>query len=177
MEGTLLVGKYKVEPADNNQGSFNSEKLGINVYIEEVFDNDHRVVNQKGPVTGDFTFTALDSGEHRICLQPQFGGWFAKINTKITFDIEVGDDTILDSKKSKKVLSLNEKVKSLNRKLESIKNEELLIRERETEFRDTSERVNSKAVKYTVVQVLILVLVGVYQMYHLKGFFVKQKLL
>ncbi|ODV98091.1 hypothetical protein PACTADRAFT_47913 [Pachysolen tannophilus NRRL Y-2460] len=176
VEGTLLVGKYRVEPYEN-QGALNKEKLGVNLYIEEVFDNDHRVVNQKGPATGDFTFTALDSGEHRICLQPQFGGWFAKIKTKTTFDIEVGDNTILDSKKTNEIQSLNERIKTLNKKLDLIKKEELLIREREREFRDTSERVNSKAVKYSIIQVIILFSIGFYQLHSLRGFFVKQKIL
>src|SRR5271169_2856878 len=52
--------------------------------VEETFDNDHRVISQKSGSTGRFTFTAAESGEHRLCFQTSgTGGWFSSSHVKL----------------------------------------------------------------------------------------------
>ncbi len=55
----------------------------------------------------------------------------------------------------------------------------LIIRdeqEREAEFRDQSESTNARVVRWTLLQLLILGLTCVWQLSHLRAFFIKQKL-
>ncbi len=49
-------------------------------------------------------------------------------------------------------------------------------REREAEFRDASETANTAAVRWTIIQMIVLVVVGAWQLQHLSRFFVKKKL-
>ncbi|CCH40774.1 putative secreted protein [Wickerhamomyces ciferrii] len=178
-QGTLLLGKYNVEVFDTQTNRFiaaDSSQLGLVLDIEEVFDNHHRVVHQKGSPSGEFTFTAIDTGEHRICFQPQSQGWLAKVRTKIGVEFEIGDIETLDSKKNEHVQSLTGKVKVLNKKILNIRREQELTREREAKFRDESESVNSKAVNWTIIQLLVLGATCVWQINHLRSFFVKQKI-
>merc|ERR1711939_1199392 len=64
---TLVVGHYDAEEFDEDRKTWSKhDQLNILITVDEVFDNDHRVVNQKGSHSGRFTFSAADSGDHKI---------------------------------------------------------------------------------------------------------------
>jgi hypothetical protein len=50
------------------------------------------------------------------------------------------------------------------------------IQEREAEFRDQSEHTNSRVVRWTIIQLVVLGVTCVWQLSHLRAFFIKQKL-
>lgn len=176
-QGTLLIGKYTVESFDNRINDYRkSDDLGIVIDVEETFDDDHRVVHQKGTGGGEFTFTAIDSGDHRVCFQPQSGGWLAKLKVKINVDFTVGEASALDLKNEEVVNSLILKVHGLVSKVNDIKREQNLHREREAQFRDLSEAVNLHVTNWSILQLLILGGTCAWQLHHLRTFFVKQKL-
>lgn len=176
-KGTLLIGKYTLESWDGRLNDYRkTNDLGIVIDVEETFDDDHRVVHQKGTGGGEFTFTAIDSGEHRICIQPQSGGWLAKLKVKITLDFTIGEASTLDSKNEAAVDTLNSKIRDLTHKVSDIKREQSLHREREVQFRDLSESVNSNVAKWSLIQLFILGSTCAWQLHHLRTFFVKQKL-
>lgn len=177
---TLLQGRYKIQSYDDQLNAYNDAKyseLGIIIDVEEVFDNNHRVVHQRGSSAGDFTFIALDSGEHKICLQPQPQGWLAKIKTKIDIEFEIGSEDKIDSKKKSTMQSLHHKVQILNSRVQEIKREQDLMRRREATFRDASESANSRAMWWSIITVIILGITCLWQLSHLRTFFVKQKVL
>lgn len=195
-QGTLLIGRYKLEIFDEDAHEFYSplDKMntGILIDVEEKFDTDHRVVHQKGSPRGQFTFSALESGEHRICLTPKSfykrrwldGGGndvdalkdlkFKK--SRIMVDFLIRDGEIFDTKHSHKVNSLTEQVNSINDKLTGIKREQEFIREKEELFRDQSERTCERVIRWLIVQLGALVITCVYQMVALLSFFVKEKI-
>ncbi|GAV55810.1 hypothetical protein ZYGR_0AY02030 [Zygosaccharomyces rouxii] len=178
-KGTLLQGKFSVKAYDDGIQSYrdtNPQEFDVSIEVEEVFDDYHRVMHRKG-VSGEISLLALDSGEHRICVQAQPNSWMGKSKTKINLDFEIGSDTQLDSKQKTVVDSLHQKVNILNDKVLSIRREQKLVREREAQFRDISESVNSHAMWWSVFQLVVLVLTCVWQMRHLRTFFVKQKVL
>lgn len=179
-KNTLLQGTYKVQIYDDNLKSYKEadpKDLSVVVDVEEVFDDNQRVVHQKGAPNGDFTFVALDSGEHRVCFQPQASGWLSKVKTKVDIEFDIGSDAKLDSKKRDTLEALHQKVNILNSKILEIRREQQLMREREASFRDISESVNSRAMWWTIIQVFVLGITCVWQMKHLSTFFVKQKVL
>ncbi|CUM54958.1 unnamed protein product [Debaryomyces tyrocola] len=195
-QGTLLIGRYKLEIFDEDAYEFYSplDKMntGILIDVEEKFDTDHRVVHQKGSPRGQFTFSALESGEHRICLTPKSfykrrwldGGGndidalkdlkFKK--SRIMVDFLIRDGEIFDTKHTHKVNSLTEQVNSINDKLTDIKREQEFIREKEELFRDQSERTCERVIRWLIVQFGALVITCVYQMVALLSFFVKEKI-
>lgn len=175
---TLVVGKVDAYEFDDHKNDyFKNSKLRLKISVDETFDNDHRVVDQTSSPSGDFTFTSLDSGEHKFCLSPVYSdGTHGKAH-RIFFDIAIGSaDDYVDSKSSKKVDGLTLQIQSLNRKLQEINFEQEQMREREAVFRDQSESTNSRVVWWSIVQLIVLVGTCAYQMRHLKGFFVKQKI-
>jgi hypothetical protein len=66
------------------------------------------------------------------------------------------------------VSELADKVRDLNQKVEDIRREQQYQREREADFRDLSEATNSRAVWYSVAQIVVLVGTCAWQLRHLK---------
>jgi hypothetical protein len=66
------------------------------------------------------------------------------------------------------ISDLANKVRELNQKLEDIRREQQYQREREADYRNLSEATNSRAVWYSVAQILLLVGTCAWQLRHLK---------
>ncbi|KAK6202426.1 uncharacterized protein RJT21DRAFT_118453 [Scheffersomyces amazonensis] len=182
-EDTLVVGRIDAYENPNldhlspDDVFVHNPLLRVQITVDETFDNNHRVVNQKSSPNGEFTFTSLDSGEHKFCLTPVYDDGSRGKNHRIFFDVAIGSaHDYVDSKSTKKIDSLTLKIQSLNKKLQEIHWEQEHMREREAIFRDQSENTNSRVIKWTIVQLIVLVGTCIYQLRHLKSFFVKQKI-
>ncbi|KAH8146868.1 uncharacterized protein LAJ45_09242 [Morchella importuna] len=180
---TLVVGQFRAEEYNSNTHSFNDNpQLAIQITVDEIFDNDHRVVNQKGSSSGRFTFTAGDSGEHRLCFWASHAGssgsWFSNNpeGVKLHLDLAIGETSEIESKDKHKLADIVQRVKDLNARLQDIRREQVFQREREAEFRDQSESTNARVVRWTLIQLLILGATCAWQLSHLRAFFIKQKL-
>ncbi len=173
---TLVVAKFDAGVYDDTKQDFvKPSDLSFELTVDETFDNDHRVVQQKLLHSlNEFTFTSLDNGEHKFCFIPKFK---REPNAKIRvfLDVIIGKSNSIDSKKTDEVGWLIYKVNELNSKTDDIKREHANIREREASFRDQSEKTNARVVKWTVFQIFVLVGIGLWQLKHLKSFFIKEK--
>jgi hypothetical protein len=98
----------------------------------------------------------------------------------------IGETSRIESTDKDKVETLVQKVKDLNSRLQDVRRElhrKARVRamltstqEREAEFRDQSEHTNSRVVRWTLIQLVILAVTCVWQLSHLRAFFIKQKL-
>ena len=198
------LGDYSTEAYNpQTNGYARDSNLGITITVEEIFDNDHRIVNQRGGSKGRFTFTAADSGDHRICFNPNngpSGGWLSGgvpsgQGIRFTLDMAIGETSMIESTDKTKVADLESKVRDLNARLQDIKREQvfqrvsygatncifffnrlMILQEREAEFRDLSESVNNRVVRWTMFQLVVLGVTCAWQLTHLRSFFIKQKL-
>ncbi|PQE26974.1 hypothetical protein CJF31_00003687 [Rutstroemia sp. NJR-2017a BVV2] len=102
----------------------------------ELFDNDHRVVSQRGSSSGRFTFTAADSGDHKICFTPSSTsgstGWLSALHPmggiKLTLDMAIGETSQIESDDKGKINDIVQKVKDLNGRLQDIRREQVFQR-------------------------------------------------
>jgi len=182
---TLVVGHYTITQFEQHTNTFHpDDTLGLFITVEEVFDNNHRIVSQKGAGKGRFTFSAADSGEHRLCFAPtnwhSAGSYMVggqEVGTiKIELDMAIGETSAIESTDKGTMEDLVGKVRDLNGRLQDIRREQVFQREREAEFRDQSEATNAKIVRYTLIQLAVLGVTCAWQLSHLRSFFIKQKL-
>ncbi|MCJ1275275.1 emp24p/erv25p- protein [Puttea exsequens] len=181
---TLVVGHYSALQHNPQSNAFTTNPdLSITVTVDEVFDNDHRVVNTRGSNTGKFTFSAADAGDHRICFTPSghtSGGWLSggaqSGQVKMTLDMAIGETSTIESTDKSKMTEIAQKVRDLNSRLLDIRREQVFQREREAEFRDQSESTNARVVRWTLLQLIVLGVTCAWQLSHLRAFFIKQKL-
>ena len=132
----ILIGHYKAEEFDHQTSQFMlNDNLAITISVDEVFDNDQRLINQKGASQGRFTFTAADSGDHKICFTPSgssSGGWLSggagRGGVKLTLDMAIGETSEIESTDKGKIQDIVQKVKDLNGRLQDIRREQVFQR-------------------------------------------------
>ncbi|KAI9664784.1 MAG: emp24p/erv25p- protein [Bathelium mastoideum] len=182
---TLVVAHYKTELWNEQTRAYSvNEQVGIQITVDEVFDNDHRIIKNTGSHQGRFTFTAADSGDHKICFTPSnaatshgwLSGGMAAGAVKLDLDIAIGETSRIERTDKSKMTDIESKVKDLNARLQDIRREQVFQREREAEFRDQSESTNARVVRWTLIQLAVLGITCAWQLSHLRAFFIKQKL-
>ncbi|KFH41548.1 putative membrane protein-like protein [Hapsidospora chrysogenum ATCC 11550] len=182
---TLVVGNFAAEEWDPRTQAWQQHQ-GINIYIsvDEIFDNDHRVVSQRGASSGRFTFTSAEAGNHKLCFTPSStsgrSGWLSASNPnggiKLMLDLVIGETNQIESNDKGKLQDITTRIKDLNARLRDIRREQVFQREREAEFRDQSEVTNSRVVRWILIQLAVLGLTCAWQLSNLRSFFIKQKL-
>jgi hypothetical protein len=136
-----------------------------------------KVVNTRGLPEGKFTFTSHEAGDHTICLRSNYtGGWFSTPQVRMHLDIAVGEAKVDEEGEREHVKDLAAKVRDLNHRLADIRREQQFQREREAEFRLLSEKINSRAVWWSVFQLAVLGGTCFWQLRHLRLFFESKKL-
>ncbi|KAK5116676.1 hypothetical protein LTR62_007350 [Meristemomyces frigidus] len=206
---TLVVGTFKATQWNEQSRSYvQNPDMGIYITVDEVpttqplpsqntptppttnpknlskiFDNDHRIVSQRSTSTGKFTFSAADSGDHRLCFNPTnvpstsgllFSGASAG-GIKFELDMIIGATSAIESSDKDKMGEVVSKVRDINARLQDIRREQVFQREREAEFRDQSESVNARVVRWTFIQLAVLGVTCAWQLSYLRAFFIKQK--
>jgi p24 family protein alpha len=104
--------------------------------MQEIFDNDHLVVSQKGSASGRFTFTAAESGDHMICFTPSStsgkSSWLSMHSPnggiKLTLDLAIGETSDIESSDKEKLEDIASRVKDLNHRLNDIRREQIFQR-------------------------------------------------
>ncbi|TPX34575.1 hypothetical protein SmJEL517_g02871 [Synchytrium microbalum] len=175
---TVVLGHFKAEEwNDQHQRYMENPASGIQIFVEEL-PSRHEVMNQKAASSGKFAFTAAEAGDHSICFSSNTSsGWFSTSRIKLHLDLTIGDEDDAKTTKPKEVISdLARRVRELNHRIAAVRREQQYQREREAEFRDTSESTNSRVVNWAVAQLVILGLTCLWQVRHLKSFFIAKKL-
>lgn len=182
---TLVVGHYSAEEYDDRVNAW-QQHSGLNIFIsvDEVFDNDHRIVSQRGSSSGRFTFTSHESGDHKICFVPSSSSgrssWLSSHGPnggiKMKLDLAIGESSAIESSDKDKLEDIATSVKDLNARLNDIRREQVFQREREAEFRDQSEATNARVIRWIIIQLVVIGVTCAWQLSHLRSFFIKQKL-
>jgi p24 family protein alpha len=197
---TVVVGHYMAEEWDSDQGKFlMQDDLGIKVNIRvrsafgrfpssygssysissQEMPTDHVITSSRGPSEGKFAFTAHESGDHEICLMTDYGDSTRRHHGQIRMhlDIVIGDSKPDSSGRNKEhITDLAQRVRDLNAKVRDIRKEQQFQREREAEFRDLSEKTNTRAIYWSAIQMVVLFGTCVWQLRHLRVFFEDKKL-
>jgi len=175
---TLVVGKYKVQLFDKDSNDYLPTTHGIGMHVE-VKDPEQKIVLSKlYSSEGRFSFTTHMPGEHLICLYSNSSAWFGGGNLRVHLDIEVGEHAIDYNELAgkEKLTELQLRVRQLLDQVEQISKEQNYQRYREERFRATSESTNQRVFWWSIAQLSVLILTGLWQMRHLKKFFEAKKL-
>jgi len=185
---TLVVGKYTTEDGSlpippqgawggQGQQQQQDQRMGVKV---SVTDQEGTLILQRDMnPDGRFAFTSQAGGEHHVCFQTNSSRWFAaKKKLKFHLEMETGESAVdyEELAKQEHFSALEVSIRRLSDRLRDIRAEQNYQRNREAVFRNTSESTNSRVVWWSVVQTLILVATGMWQISHLKNFFKTKKL-
>ncbi|XP_010708921.1 transmembrane emp24 domain-containing protein 11-like isoform X2 [Meleagris gallopavo] len=133
-------------------------------------------------VTGNYKVQKWDMHKQDFLDSAPGLGMFVTVTTptaeRIHLDIRVGehflDEAVIQAKD--KVNKVNVRIEHLLEQIHHISKEQNYEREREEKFRKTSEQTNRNILWWAVVQTLILVSIGIWQIKSLRDFFIAKKL-
>lgn len=174
----MLQGSFRAEEyhADTRTYQVNPQ-MAIQITVDEVFDNNHRVVNTRAKPDGKFTYTTQDAGVHEVCFQTSAtNGWFSASQVKFHLDLASGFSEQFKGGADDKVKDIGRRIEELNGRLQDVRREQVYQRQREAEFRDQSEKTNARVARWTLIQLVLLLGTCAWQLTHLRSFFTKQKL-
>ncbi|XP_004579458.2 transmembrane emp24 domain-containing protein 11-like [Ochotona princeps] len=177
---TLITGNFKMQLWDMRRHDFLESAPGLGMYVTiKTLDEEVLLSKLYGP-QGSFFFTSHSPGEHTICLVSNstrlvaFGG--SKL--RIHLDIRVGehDFDAATAQAKDRVNEVTFKLEHLMEQVAQILKEQEYQRDREQSFRTTSEDTNSHVLWWAFAQTFIFISVGLFQMKHLKDFFITKKI-
>ncbi|XAR65221.1 hypothetical protein NMG60_11009267 [Bertholletia excelsa] len=169
---SMTVGKYSTVNPDEGHPLPQSHKLTVRVtsaYGNSYHHSDH-------VESGQFSFQAVEEGNYMACF------WAAdhKPQTTITVDFEwktgvaAKDWTNVAKKGSVEVMELE--LKQLHETVKSIHDEMFYLREREQEMQNLNKATNSRMAWLSFLSLVVCLSVAGLQLWHLKTFFQKKKL-
>jgi hypothetical protein len=93
-------------------------------------------VSQKGDAKGRFTFSAADSGEHRLCFSPtnwqSHGGFLVDGEDmgglRVELDMAIGETSAIESTDKGKMEDLVGRIRDLNGRLGDVRREQVFQR-------------------------------------------------
>jgi hypothetical protein len=176
-ENVLVLGQYKNLDYTTLISQAGNERSGLFATIKDPHGavmTSHDLVEE-----GRFAFTSQTGGEHQVCLLTNTTAWFGvQRNFRLLMTFEVGENARDYSliAKQEHLSAIEVEIRKLNDKIVSVRAEQSYQREREEEFRDMSEDTNSRVMWWNVIQTLVLVCSGVWQISKLKVFFKAKKL-
>ncbi|CAK9807902.1 Transmembrane emp24 domain-containing protein eca [Anthophora quadrimaculata] len=175
-ETTVLVN-YKVELYDPRIG-FKPSSTGIGMHVEVRDPDGKMILSRMYSSEGRISFTSHIPGEHTICLYSNSTAWFSGSYLRVHLDIQDGEHAIdySNTAQKEKFTDLQLRIRQLLDQVEQITKEQNYQRYREERFRQTSESTHRRVFWWSLTQSVLLLIMGAWQMRHLKSFFEAKKL-
>ncbi|XP_051163394.1 transmembrane emp24 domain-containing protein eca [Leptopilina boulardi] len=175
---TAILVNYKVELYDPRSQGFMPSSPGIGMHVEVRDPDDKTILSRVYSSEGRISFTSQTPGEHVICLYSNSTAWFSGTQLRVHLDIQVGEHAIdyANVAQKEKLTELQLRIRQLYDQVDAITKEQNYQRYREDRFRQTSESTNRRVLWWSLIQTAILLIMGAWQMKHLKSFFEAKKL-
>ncbi|KAK1266858.1 Transmembrane emp24 domain-containing protein p24delta9 [Acorus gramineus] len=169
----MTVGKYGVVNPSEGQPLPDSHK--ITVRVTSPYGNSiHFGENVE---SGNFAFSATEAGDYLACF------WAGEHTPAVTVPVEFEWKTGVAAKdwgnvaKKGQIDVMELELKKLMDTVQSIHDEMFYLREREEEMQDLNRATNSNMAWFSLLSLLICLSVAGIQLWHLKTFFERKKLL
>uniref|UniRef100_H2ZIK9 GOLD domain-containing protein n=1 Tax=Ciona savignyi TaxID=51511 RepID=H2ZIK9_CIOSA len=174
----MLTGKYKTMVFNKDSNSFKVSPPELGMHID-IMDSQSKVVLSKTYGSeGMFYFTSHIAGDHEICMHSNSSQWFGGRRMRVYFDLQMGEHAADEAVTAEKgqLAELEQRITQLLEQIKIVEKNQNYQRVREEVFRKTSSGINSNVLWWSIAQCLVLLCSGMFQMKHLKGFFIKKKL-
>eukprot|EP00475_Leptophrys_vorax_P023679 TRINITY_DN3245_c0_g2_i3.p1 TRINITY_DN3245_c0_g2~~TRINITY_DN3245_c0_g2_i3.p1 ORF type:complete len:220 (-),score=29.10 TRINITY_DN3245_c0_g2_i3:119-778(-) len=175
-EGTLVVGTYQVSKSDGHGKPI--ENPG-RVTVKVTSPYGHQLHWQDNVDEGHFGFTTKETGQYMACfwLPVDHPTDVHSVQVELEWKIGVAAKDWSKIAKKDKLDGIGLELRKLDEAVKSIREEMTFFRKRESEMRDLNEVTNSRVAWLSVVSLLVCVGLAALQLWHLKSYFERKKLL
>ncbi|TQD87978.1 hypothetical protein C1H46_026476 [Malus baccata] len=127
---------------------------------------------------GQFAFTTHEAGNYLACFwvdgnNPGGGGVSVNLDWKTGIAAKDWESVA----RKEKIEGLELELRKLEGAVEAIHENLLYLKGRESEMRDVSERTNARVAWFSMMSLAVCIIVSTLQLWHLKNFFQKKKLI
>ncbi|GFY82971.1 emp24/gp25L/p24 family/GOLD family protein [Actinidia rufa] len=170
---SMSVGKYSI--VNPNEGYPMPKHHKITVKVVSPRGNNYHYGDRVE--SGTFAFTAAEAGGYMTCF------WAAEHKPLMTFSIDFDWKTGVAARDWSKVAKKGQveamvlEFKKMYDTVTSIHDEMFYLREREEEMQQLNRETHSKMTTFSFFSLLFCLLVAAVQLWHLKAFFERKKLL
>lgn len=174
-EDTLVKGTYNLKVLKNKR--YESDAFLV-IYVTISDPDDKPFHSRKYSAEGQFVFTSHKSGEYRICVSSDSSTWSGNKHLRVYLDIWTGDHAVSYSEVANrdKLNELQLRVRQLLDQVQGIEKDQNYQRVREEYFRRLSESTSQRVTYWSIGQLVLLGVIGFWQMRHLRSFFQAKKL-
>lgn len=166
-----VYGEYDVGPG-------HSQKIDFRV----IDNKGDLLVDRRNVKSGDFSFKTKEGGEHSFCFFNRLSSgtsYHQGLSRRISFDVLTGTETFdyeqLARKEHLKPVEVN--LRMMEDIVKSVHSEYVYFRQRETGMRGLTDSTNSRITYIGLFSLFLMISFAVGQVYYLKNFFVKKKLI
>jgi len=185
--------KYSVQMYDELSERFIATSAGFGMHVTVLQKNDdYPILDKNYGSIGKFVYTTRKNGPHKVCLTSNSTNWYAqnlgreygRLRIKLSKHIGVQAQDLVDSQDDAfftytdkdKVTNLQFETMKVKERNNQIERELTDHKRREKYFREISDDTNSAILFYALLQILTLLIMGTWQVYNLKNFFLSKKL-
>lgn len=135
---------------------------------------DQEIYSKNSTNFAKFSFTALESGTHSICVHNS-----GDMNIPVSLDIKTGVRAKDYSKiaSTKEMKEIDYRVKMYEDLIKQIHSRMQVLREREEQMRNTNLTIHSRVISYSLCTVVLLIALAIVQILYLKKFFRAKKMI
>ncbi|OWM89518.1 hypothetical protein CDL15_Pgr024266 [Punica granatum] len=169
----MTVGKYSI--VNPNEGHPLPESHKLTVRVTSAYGNSYH--NAEKVESGQFAFTTAEAGDYMACF------WAPEHKPETTVSIEFEWKTGVAAKdwsnvaKKNQVDAMELELRRLQETISSIHDEMFYLREREEEMQDLNRATNANMARLSFLSLVVCLSVAGLQLWHLKSFFEKKKLI
>ncbi|KAK2994603.1 hypothetical protein RJ640_025657 [Escallonia rubra] len=169
----MTVGKYSV--VNPNEGYPMPDTHKITLRVTSPYGNNYHYADHVD--AGNYAFTTAESGDYMACF------WAADHKPQIILSIDFEWKSGVAAKdwsnvaKKGQIEVMELELKKLFDTVTSIHDEMFYLREREEEMQALNKATNSQMATFSLLSLLVCVSVAGLQLWHLKTYFVRKKLL
>ncbi|XVE83751.1 hypothetical protein DITRI_Ditri16bG0111500 [Diplodiscus trichospermus] len=173
MANALTVGKYSI--VNPNDGYHLPDSHKLTARVTSPYGNNYHLGDHVD--SGHFAFIAAEGGDYTTCF------WSIQHKPPVTLTIDFDWKTGVTAKdwsnvaKKGQIQTMELELKRLYDTVTSIHEEMFYLREREEEMQQLNRETNSKMATLSFFSLLVCLSVAGLQIWHLKSFFERKKLL
>ncbi|KAA3678996.1 p24 family protein alpha [Paragonimus westermani] len=173
---TLVQGVYRVENFCPKSHMFRLSGHTFHVNVRD--PNSEVILARAYSSEGQFVFTSHKGGEYRICVSSDPSSWLGSRRLRVHLDIWTADHAINYGEVASRdrLNDLQLRVRQLSDQVQTIAKDQNYQRVREEYFRQLSESTSKRVTYWSIAQLVLLGLIGFWQMRHLRSFFQAKKL-
>lgn len=167
----VVLADYAVVPEEET----GSDRPTISVKVTSPYGN---TLHQKEKITSDqFAFTTSEAGNYLACFWVDSGDKSGRASVSLDWRMGIAAKDWDTVARKEKIEGVELELRKLEAQVQAIHQNLLYLKSREAEMREVSETTNARVAWFSIMSLGLCIVVSIWQLWHLKSFFQKKKLI